>query len=278
MRNSQATVLAPDRHDRPDDGLRHHRHRARPRARQDEEARRRRHDVRSSTRRSRGRCAGSATTPAQVDDIVAYIDEHKSIIGRPAPARRAPAGVRLLDGRQHDPLHGPRADDGRGPAVHLGRDLARPSTCPRTPRSRRSSSCTIESWKLGLKAVAIYRDNCKVAQPLSTDKKKTRRPRTDDVASVETIVHAGAPEPAAEPAVDDVRVPGRRLQGLRHGRRVPTTAGRARSSSTSSKQGSTLAGIMDAFAIVDLATACSTACRCGPSSRSSPTCGSSRRA
>ena len=33
----------------------------------------------------------------------------------------------------------------------------------------------IESWKLGLKAVAIYRDNCKVAQPLSADKKKTAR-------------------------------------------------------------------------------------------------------
>src|SRR5439155_22728449 len=29
----------------------------------------------------------------------------------------------------------------------------------------------IEAWKLGLKAVAIYRDNCKVAQPLSTQKK-----------------------------------------------------------------------------------------------------------
>ena len=39
-------------------------------------------------------------TPEQVDDIVAYIDEHKSILGAPAPARRAPAGVRLLDGRQ----------------------------------------------------------------------------------------------------------------------------------------------------------------------------------
>ena len=34
-----------DRHHRPDDGLRHHRHRARPRAHQGEEARRRRHDV-----------------------------------------------------------------------------------------------------------------------------------------------------------------------------------------------------------------------------------------
>ena len=30
----------------------------------------------------------------------------------------------------------------------------------------------MESWKLGLKAVAIYRDNCKVAQPLATAKKE----------------------------------------------------------------------------------------------------------
>src|SRR6266702_7346982 len=31
----------------------------------------------------------------------------------------------------------------------------------------------VEGWRLGLKALAIYRDNCKVAQPLSADKKKT---------------------------------------------------------------------------------------------------------
>ena len=62
----------------------------------------------------------------QVDAIVAYIDEHKTIIGAPGVQPRAPAGVRLLDGRQHDPLHGSRHDDGRGAAVHLGRDLARP--------------------------------------------------------------------------------------------------------------------------------------------------------
>src|SRR5205814_7712264 len=31
----------------------------------------------------------------------------------------------------------------------------------------------LEGWRLGLKAIAIYRDNCKVAQPLSADKKKT---------------------------------------------------------------------------------------------------------
>ena len=37
--------------------------------------------------------------------------------------RRAPAGVRRGRGRAGDLAHGPHRDDGRGPAVHLGRDL-----------------------------------------------------------------------------------------------------------------------------------------------------------
>ena len=33
----------------------------------------------------------------------------------------------------------------------------------------------VESWQLGVKAIAIYRDNCKVAQPLSGKTDKARR-------------------------------------------------------------------------------------------------------
>ena len=102
----------------------------------------------------------------------------------------------------------------------------------------------IESWKLGLKAVAIYRDNCKVAQPLSADKKKT----------------AEVPERAR-------RCRGRRRSGCRSpGPRSPRRSGSATPRATSrrartpttgsgeiflkvSKQGSTLSGIMDAFSI-----------------------------
>ena len=58
----------------------------------------------------------------EIDAIVAYIDEHKTIIGAPGLQGRAPAGVRVLDGRQHDPLHGSHQDDGCGAAVHLRRD------------------------------------------------------------------------------------------------------------------------------------------------------------
>ena len=59
----------------------------------------------------------------EIDEIVAYIDEHKTILGAPHLLAEHVAGVRLLDGRQRHPLLGPREDDGRRPAVHLGRHL-----------------------------------------------------------------------------------------------------------------------------------------------------------
>src|SRR5436189_4016107 len=101
----------------------------------------------------------------------------------------------------------------------------------------------LEGWKLGLKAIAIYRDNCKVAQPLSADKKKT-------------------------PAPAEVDLPGkpvrRRLPASRPAKTVSFSVGEAEGYITAgeypgdgigeiflkvSKQGSTLSGVMDAFAI-----------------------------
>ena len=101
----------------------------------------------------------------------------------------------------------------------------------------------IESWKLGLKAVAIYRDNCKVAQPLSADKKKT------------------ADVPVAAELAQPVR---RRLPMTRPSTTTSYQVGDAEGYITAgsypddglgeiflktSKQGSTLSGVMDAFAI-----------------------------
>jgi ribonucleoside-diphosphate reductase alpha chain len=60
--------------------------------------------------------------PREVEEIVAYIDERAASWGS-APQDRALPGVRLRDRRARDPLHGSREDDGRGAAVHLGRDL-----------------------------------------------------------------------------------------------------------------------------------------------------------
>src|SRR5947207_6681991 len=101
----------------------------------------------------------------------------------------------------------------------------------------------VESWKLGLKAIAIYRDNCKVAQPLSADKRKT--------AAAEAVELPGKP----------IR---RRLPASRPAKTVSFAVGEAEGYITAgeypgdgigeiflkvSKQGSTLSGVMDAFAI-----------------------------
>ena len=65
----------------------------------------------------------------QAQDIIAYLDKNETIEGAPAPQGRAPAGVRLRlqarQGRAQHPLDGPHQDDGRVPAVPLGRHLAR---------------------------------------------------------------------------------------------------------------------------------------------------------
>ena len=60
---------------------------------------------------------------AQIEQIEAYVDEHGTIVGAPGLERRAPAGVRRRGRRARDLARRPHQDDGRGPAVPLGRDL-----------------------------------------------------------------------------------------------------------------------------------------------------------
>ncbi|MEK7603337.1 MAG: vitamin B12-dependent ribonucleotide reductase [Patescibacteria group bacterium] len=109
----------------------------------------------------------------------------------------------------------------------------------------------IESWKLGLKAVAIYRDNCKVAQPLAMAKKE----------SSEKI------EPQSVDASDKIVIIGAVRRELPRMRVAKTFSFRVSDSHgyitvgefddgtpgelfiNVAKQGSTLRGIMDAFAI-----------------------------
>ncbi|AEB43594.1 vitamin B12-dependent ribonucleotide reductase [Micromonospora maris AB-18-032] len=110
-----------------------------------------------------------------------------------------------------------------------------------------------EGWKLGLKALAIYRDNCKVGQPLSVAKpNKAAEP---------------APTTAVEPVVEKVveyRPVRKRLPKKRPSETISFSVGGAEGYLTASsypddglgevflkmsKQGSTLAGVMDAFSV-----------------------------
>src|SRR5690349_15905006 len=109
-----------------------------------------------------------------------------------------------------------------------------------------------EAWKLGVKALAIYRDNCKVGQPLSA---KTKTPAVEEKA---------AAAPAAVEKVVEYRPVRKRLPKGRPGITTSFTVGGAEGYMTAnsypddglgevflkmSKQGSTLAGMMDAFSI-----------------------------
>jgi ribonucleoside-diphosphate reductase alpha chain len=120
---------------------------------------------------------------------------------------------------------------------------------------------------MGIKAVAIYRDNCKVAQPLSTTKKEgaAADPNTPAGHDAELAIKVAELEKALEIQTVVVKQPVReRLPKRRKGAtfkfRVADCEGYVTISEYAdgrpgemflkvSKQGSTLAGIMDAFSI-----------------------------
>ncbi|WP_371784099.1 vitamin B12-dependent ribonucleotide reductase [Streptosporangium subroseum] len=108
----------------------------------------------------------------------------------------------------------------------------------------------MEGWKLGLKALAVYRDNCKVGQPLSVAGKKNEE-------------KAAPAEPEVQ-VVEISRPTRRRMPNQRPSTTTRFTVGGAKGYMTASsypddglgevflkmsKQGSTLAGVMDAFSV-----------------------------
>jgi ribonucleoside-diphosphate reductase alpha chain len=65
-----------------------------------------------------------------------------------------------------------------------------------------------EGWKLGLKAVALYRDGCKASQPLSTSSKE--RSESSESEAAPQIQVAAAPAPLTRPEGKRVRLPTKR--------------------------------------------------------------------
>jgi len=105
-----------------------------------------------------------------------------------------------------------------------------------------------QGWKLGLKALAIYRDNCKVGQPLSV--KKDTNAKDPTPAAEVTPVGSGPRRrklPARRTAITTSFQVGAASGYLTVGEYDDGTPGEL--FTKVSKQGSTLAGIMDAFAI-----------------------------
>ncbi len=99
-----------------------------------------------------------------------------------------------------------------------------------------------EGWKLGLKALAVYRDNCKVGQPLSDGKAKKA-----EAVAVAPATPARKRLPKSRPSMTTSFSVGGAEGYMTSGAYADGALGEV--FLKLGKQGSTLAGVMDAFSI-----------------------------
>jgi ribonucleoside-diphosphate reductase alpha chain len=189
----------------------------------------------------------------QVTDIVAYIDAEKSIVGAPhlSPDHLPVFACSMGDNSIHYEGHVRMLS-----AVQpfLSGAVSKTTNVPESTSVEEIEHVHRLAWELGLKSIAVYRDNSKVGQPLSTTRKSANAEPVAEQANqvVERIVERVVHRPVRE-----------KLPRSRKGRtfefRVADCKGFATIGEyddgrpgevflTVSKQGSTLAGIMDAFA------------------------------
>jgi ribonucleoside-diphosphate reductase alpha chain len=133
---------------------------------------------------------------------------------------------------------------------HLSGAISKTVNMPESATVEDIEKIYFEGWKLGLKALAIYRDNCKVGQPLSASKNKAASTDQEEAATpAEPAVHRPVRRklPRQRPAtVTKFSVAG--AEGYMTVSNYPDD-GVGEVFLKLGKQGSTLAGVMDAFSI-----------------------------
>ncbi len=193
-------------------------------------------------------------TDAQIDEIVAYINENMSILGAPhikaehIPVFACSMGDNIIHYTGHIRMMGavqPFISGAISKTVNMPEDVSVVEV----------EKIHIEAWQLGIKAVAIYRDNCKVAQPLSASKKGDDE--IDPVAGATEVIERVVEKIVYQPIRQ--KLPRTRVSRTFEFRVADckgfVTVGQYEDGRPGeifvrvSKQGSTLAGIMDAFAI-----------------------------
>ncbi len=211
---------------------------------------------------------------AKVQDIVAYIDEHKTIVGAPyLDAAHLPVfACSMGDNTIHYTGH-VRMMAAVQPFISGA--ISKTVNMPEAASVADVEQLHLDAWKLGVKAVAIYRDNCKVGQPLSTTKKDTAEVVVTTEEGVTVTRSVDATELATKVATLEKALKQQQVvvvkqpirERLQRRRRSTTFAFRVADCEgyvtvgeyddgrpgevfiKVSKQGSTLAGIMDAFSI-----------------------------
>jgi ribonucleoside-diphosphate reductase alpha chain len=105
--------------------------------------------------------------PREVDEVVAFIDERNTVVGAPYvkaehyPVFDCAVGDRAIHYVGHVKMMG---------AVQpfISGAISKTVNMPEESTVDDVMSLYVDAWRLGVKAIAIYRDNCKVAQPLSS--------------------------------------------------------------------------------------------------------------
>ncbi|MGB8349426.1 MAG: vitamin B12-dependent ribonucleotide reductase [Gaiella sp.] len=183
--------------------------------------------------------------PREVEEIVAYIDERGGVVGAPHlktehyPVFDCAIGERAIHYMGHVKMMG---------AVQpfISGAISKTVNLPESTTIDEVAKLFVESWQLGVKAIAIYRDNCKVAQPLSSSK--------DAGAGVLPVGATGVvPHPQRRRLPDDRTEVGRKFkvgeyEGYIHvGLFEDGTPGDI--FVDIAKEGTTLAGLMNSFMI-----------------------------
>jgi ribonucleoside-diphosphate reductase alpha chain len=178
--------------------------------------------------------------PNEIDQMVAFIDERNTVVGAPFmkaehyPVFDCAIGDRAIHYMGHVKMMG---------AVQpfISGAISKTVNLPETATVEEVSGLFADAWKLGVKAIAIYRDNCKVAQPLSKKggaeaaapppaPKEERRRLPDDRTEIGRKFKVGDYEGYIHVGLYDDGTPGDIFVDI-------------------AKEGTTLAGLMNSFMI-----------------------------
>ncbi len=194
----------------------------------------------------------------QIEAVVAHIAEHGNVVDAPG---LKPQHYEVFDCAMGERCISPLGHVRMMAAIQpwISGALSKTVNMPESATVEEIEEIYFEAWKMGVKALAIYRDNCKVGQPLSAKKKDTSSAEQAELAEKAEDTIRGAVEKVVE-----YRPVRNRLPKGRPGITTSFTVGGAEGYMTAnsypddglgevflkmSKQGSTLAGMMDAFSI-----------------------------
>jgi len=189
----------------------------------------------------------------QVEAITEYINEHGHVVNAPG---LKPEHYSVFDCAMGERTIAPMGHVRMMAAVQpfLSGAISKTVNMPESATVEDIEHVYFEGWKLGLKAIAVYRDNCKVGQVLNVGGKQSQ---TKDAEK--TAVAVAEPQKVIEYRPTRKRLPKNRPSQT-YSFSVAGAEGYMTASSypddgigevflKMSKQGSTLAGVMDAFSI-----------------------------